>query len=281
MSSRAEKKTRDLILIEKWLTNRSPNTRTYYSRVVRNFFDINHDLLLSEVTEFHIEDFLHKKKDTSMGSKKTILNSLSSLLSFAKKHNCADSNPAFKITHNHIRSGPEQRVISKDDILAMAEKECERNSLLIQVLFESGAKVDELLSLRVDSFGRNGDQGCVFIKNKVASNRIIPISDKLIASLESFWISNGYLRDDFFIKSPKSNGAFAPSQVLRIIKNAAISAGIKKNPSAQWIRHSRAFIELKNGKSLDELRSFMGFESMEAACAYKTKILDSPFFAEN
>lgn len=267
MKSKSDLKITDILLIEKWLLSKSNITKSYYSRIILSFLEKNPNLLIKDISNKHIDEFLNSK-DISSGSRETFLNTISSLLSFAQSEGYISLNQAVAVTHNYEKTNPNYRSVSQENVDAMINSQNERNGILISVLFETGAKVDEICSLKVNDFGLRNELAYIHIKNRLDLIRTVPIKNDLYRRLKTFWEKNHYSNSDFFIKSRKLNGPLNPSQVLRIIKGAAQNAGLNKNISPSWIRHSRAIIARQSGMSLEELRLFLGLESLEAVLIY-------------
>lgn len=164
-------------------------------------------------------------------------------------------------------------VLSVDEIDAMLAtfdmttvKGC-RDSAIVEVLYSTGLRVTELVSLRIGDlfFG----EGYIRIVGKGDKQRIVPIGavarDKIQLYME--------LRR---AKSPSETTLFLNNRgtpltrvmVFNIIKQAAYVAGIDKQISPHTLRHSYATHLVEAGANIRQVQELLGHESISTTEVY-------------
>ena len=148
-----------------------------------------------------------------------------------------------------------------DDFVAV------RNHLIIDLLYQTGIRRAELISLRdadVDTAARR-----IKVMGKRAKERIVPIGDDLAAHIDTYRA----LRDDLaggpteaFFTRPTGLSLY-PSLVYKIVHEALASAAVKQR-SPHTLRHSFASAMLNNGAELNSVKTLLGHASLAATQVY-------------
>jgi len=146
-------------------------------------------------------------------------------------------------SNNRDRILPEE-LLTEDDVKRMAEVAyTPRDKALILVLYESGCRIGEILSLKIKHV-RFDEHGAVLIVNgKTGSRRV-----RIIASVPALatWLNNHPLRDNPENALWISQGTRDRNLPLKyrtaawIVRHVARKAGIKKRVYPHLFRHSRA-----------------------------------------
>lgn len=136
-----------------------------------------------------------------------------------------------------------------------------RDKALVLVLYESGCRIGEILSLRIKNV-RFDEHGAILIVNgKTGSRRV-----RIIASVPALatWVDNHPSRlnpDSPLWVSFASNGtsSFIGYQSVRmLLRELAIKAGIRKRIYPHIFRHSRATV-LANSLTEAQLKHYLGW----------------------
>jgi len=143
-----------------------------------------------------------------------------------------------------------------------------RNAAIIEVLFATGIRVGELVSLRLEDFRRS--EFCLVIRGKGSRQRLAFLPDD--RSRKAF---TGYdrlrraitTRHRRFFLNTRSN-PLSTQGVARILAKAAELAGIEKRVTPHMLRHTVATFLLRNGANLRVVQEFLGHSSVTTTERY-------------
>ncbi len=154
-----------------------------------------------------------------------------------------------------------------------------RNNVMLNVVYASGMRVSELVSLRLHQV--NFETGFLSITGKGSKDRHIPIPLSTLELLQ-FYIDNVYKKVILELKKkPKpqeqylfltTKGGIAKPMSRQFfwltLKNLLKKAGIEKNIFPHALRHSLATHLLKNGADLRSLQLLLGHENLSTVQIY-------------
>lgn len=135
---------------------------------------------------------------------------------------------------------------------------------IVGLLYSSGIRRGELISLRVNDIDRSRNQ--VFVRNgKGGKDRVTLLSDHISHSLDKYlkeykphyWLFEGPYRKQY---SPSSIGA--------ILKKSCKRAGISKNITPHVLRHSFATHLMDRGTDTRIIQQLLGHQSLETTAIY-------------
>lgn len=151
-----------------------------------------------------------------------------------------------------------------------------RNRVILYLLYASGMRVSELISLTLDSI--HFDTGFIIFSGKGSKERSIPLPEPMIHLLRDYcetsyfsFIPQGTVAAKRYIFASYSKGKEKPLSrqlIWMLIKKCMRTAGIKKNISPHTLRHSLATHLLKNGANLRSLQLFLGHEHLNTVEFY-------------
>ena len=140
--------------------------------------------------------------------------------------------------------------------------------LMIKTLFQTGARVDEFVHIRVEDLLLDGDPPQIHIIHaKRGSDRYAPIlpaalADELRTHLQGRQTGYFYLR-------ATGNTGYSTRTVQSIVTTCARTAGIKKRVYPHLLRHSIATILLDSGlMPIDQLQKFLGHLDLSTTQIY-------------
>jgi integrase/recombinase XerD len=141
-----------------------------------------------------------------------------------------------------------------------------RDRAMIEVLYATGIRVSELVSLRVD--GMNLELGFVRCFGKGSKERIVPIGESACQAVSAY-LKEG--RGDFAseILFLTSRGAtMTRFEFWEILKRYAAKSEVRKNISPHVLRHSFATHLLDRGADLRAVQMMLGHENISTTQIY-------------
>jgi integrase/recombinase XerD len=172
------------------------------------------------------------------------------------------------------------KAISREDIgrlLAAPAKgtsaKSQRDHALLELLYASGMRVTELVSLDIDDV--NPVSGSVRVRGKKASSkeRVIPIGDQALEALQ-LYLDKGRLQ---LMRGPEERALFLNHRGQRltrqglwlIIKHYVDEVGIAQDVTPHTLRHSFAAHKLSQGKSLQDIQKLLGHANISTTQVYQ------------
>ena len=145
-----------------------------------------------------------------------------------------------------------------------------RNKALLEVIYATGARISEVISLELNQI--DFEECVIKVMGKGKKERIIPLGNTALNSLYTY-ISNYRA---FLVKNDTCNYVFLNKNgskisrqgVFKILKELANKAGIKKEISPHTLRHSFATNLLNNGADLRVIQELLGHENLETTEIY-------------
>lgn len=145
-----------------------------------------------------------------------------------------------------------------------------RDKAMLEVLYATGIRVSELLSLRISDV--NTSVGFLKCFGKGSKERIVPLGKVAIEYLERY-LSTGRPK---FARSGSSEFLFLTNRgrkmsrvgFWKLIKKYAAQAGITKNITPHTIRHSFATHLLQGGADLRSIQEMLGHANIATTQVY-------------
>lgn len=139
-----------------------------------------------------------------------------------------------------------------------------RNRAIIEVLYGSGLRVSELVTLKFSDIRR--EEGFMIIRGKGDKQRMVPISnlsleeiDKYLKFRNSLEIKKG--EEDYVFLNQRGSH-LTRTMILIMVKDLALRAGITKTISPHTFRHSFATSMLEGGANLRVIQMLLGHENI-------------------
>jgi integrase/recombinase XerD len=190
----------------------------------------------------------------------------------------AQSKAVFKAARQRagLRAPPEHRgaverltVAEEMNFLDQAYTQGGRTGLMLQTLLETGARVSELVALRVEDADLAGR--IIAIRNgKGGKRREVPIRRELAQLLR---LHIGARRAGPLFISRQHGSGHLPHQLTRqrvgqIVRAVARAAGLAKRIYPHLLRHTVATRLLAKGMDITDLQRFLGHENIETTRLY-------------
>lgn len=277
------------LLIERFLEmllaerNASNHTLEAYRRDVQQLADYRKTNLLN-CDQARIENFLDK--ECCMLSPRTRARKISSLrqfFNFLQDENERADNPAINlIMPKQPKSLP--KFLSGDEMARLLESirkdqtdEAIRLNALVSLLYATGLRVSELLSLPLSAINRIEKSGepLLYIKGKGNKERIVPVSVKARQAVQEYlkirklFIPKSVGSSKWLFPSRSKQGYMTRQNFALMLKQAAVMAGFDSNRvSPHTLRHSFATHFLANDADLRLIQQLLGHSDITTTEIY-------------
>jgi integrase/recombinase XerD len=156
--------------------------------------------------------------------------------------------------------------LSRDEekkLIQQAYKEKGERGLLIKTLFQTGGRVSEFASIKVEDFFF--DELMILIaKGKGVKSRYVPILAELAQELRTHL---GNRQAGYLFETNRHSG-YSSRRLQQIVKETAENAGITKKVHPYLLRHSVATMLLERGMPLEQIQKFLGHSNLETTQIY-------------
>jgi len=195
------------------------------------------------------------------------LASIKSLMSYACRIGYLQFNPAAAIRSPMVVNFLAERILSEEQVVRLIALETDpRDHALIRLLYIAGLRVSEACGLKWgQTSGRKAGGGQITVLGKRSKVRTVVLP-------ASMWRELGRLRRGDMPEEPvfrsRNGGHLDPTQVQRIVKTAAIRAGLPKDVSPHWLRHAHCSHALERGANPALVRDTVGHADLTSTSRY-------------
>jgi len=179
---------------------------------------------------------------------------------------------------NHKRLKVQKKLIipfSEDEVFKVVDVfskdfEGKRNLLIVDTLYSTGIRRDELINIKLNNVFLNED--LIKVLGKRNKERLVPVLsglNKRIKDYLNFRKKIDSTSSNLFIT--KRGKSIGPSLVYRVVKKYFSKVSTKVKTSPHVLRHSFATHMLNNGADINSIKEIMGHSSLASTQIY-TKI---------
>ena len=268
----------NFISVEKGL---AANTITAYARDLAVYMDhlknVEQIAVLDQIDSLAIVRFLTWLRDQGL-SPRSRARSLSTIRHFHR----------FLVREGHVSEDPTTRIDAPrtrprlPNLLTAAEveqlleapgsdtKTARRDRAMLEVLYATGMRVTELVSLRLVDLKL--DIGCLSVMGKGSKQRLIPLGEVALEFLVDYLqnvrpsMSKAGTGQEVFLNV--RGGKMSRQGFWKKLKTHALCAGINKTVYPHLLRHSFATHLLENGADLRSVQSMLGHADVSTTQIY-------------
>ena len=265
------------IQVEKGL---SRNTLDAYSRDVGeylNHLDRNGCTDPASIRPIDVASFMQHLKDGGIGprSRGRALSAVRMFHRFLMIENYSASNPTSIIelprTPGKLPSILTAREVERLLAAPGGEgREAIRDRAMLELLYATGLRVSELVSLKVRDVSL--DAGYLMTLGKGDKERLVPIGDSARSAIGNYMATvRQNIRgagDTEYIFLSRLGNRMSRQAFWNIIKKRSLEAGIDKNISPHTLRHSFATHLLENGADLRSVQLMLGHADLSTTQIY-------------
>ncbi|MBN8587458.1 MAG: tyrosine-type recombinase/integrase [Rhodothermia bacterium] len=255
----------DAHLIKLWLHDRPKNTIESYKRDVQQFLSFI-DKPLKAITLHDLQQFSDALKPYADGTKKRKLYAVKSLIAFAHRLGYLVYDVGAPVRVPALKDTLSERILSEHELAHMLALEADtRNHAILRLLYSSGIRVSEMISLTWRDFTMRNNGSQIVVFGKGGKTRTIKLSN---ATTEELLVLKKDRTPDDPIFRSKKGGALGRIQVFRIVKKAAEKAGLWQKVSPHWMRHAHASHALDAGAPIHLVQATLGHASVATTGRY-------------
>ncbi len=265
------------------------NTQLAYARDLSDFSDWLSGTHFSQVTQDHVEKYLIwcDSQGLAKSTRARRLSAAKQLFRFAFEEGWREDNPAIQI------SGPGRdkrlpKTLSHEEVDALlqaarsARKDTLRTTCLMELLYATGMRVTELVSLPVSA--ARGDPRMLLVRGKGDKERMVPLSPPARAAtavwlktrdeVEDAAFKDGTPRSKFLFPSRGKLGHLTRQSFFNLIKDLAVVGGVSPaKVTPHTLRHAFATHLLAGGADLRSIQTLLGHADVATTEIY-THVLD-------
>ncbi len=263
-------------LIELEIRNYSPNTIKTYKSIIKNFYEflMDEDDLYDDrrVLRSFKRYIQHLKRDKNVTQNYIYLVTVVVKKFFEfSEINCLEEVKAPKRTKSLPKSLSEEDVRKLIDAVEVSDDGSglqvfirTRDRLILSLLYSSGLRVSELVSLRINDIDLQ--ERTIRIRGKGDKDRIVLFDENTRNLLEDYLQKRVHESDYLFLN--RFGDPLTPRYVQMMIKNYARKAGINKKVTPHILRHSFATHLLKNGVDIRAIQQLLGHSNLSTTQIY-------------
>jgi integrase/recombinase XerD len=270
---------KNYLRLERSLSGNSVEAYVHDAEKLQEFLEISQiNVSPSNVEASHLSAFLRYLAEFGLSahSQARILSGIKAFFKYLLLENEITEDPTELLESPRLpRKLPD--VLSYEEIESLisaidhSTPEGTRNRAMIEVLYSSGLRVSELISLQITHC--YFDIGFIRIIGKGDKMRLVPIGGEAIKYIQLYLM---HVRNQIAPKKEaedilflnRRGGQLSRVMVFLVIKNLAETAGITKNVSPHTFRHSFATHLIEGGASLRAVQEMLGHESITTTEIY-------------
>ncbi|MDA0269983.1 MAG: site-specific tyrosine recombinase XerD [Chloroflexi bacterium] len=214
-------------------------------------------------------------------AKATVARKVAAVKSFCAyllDHGDLTSNPAAQVDSPRAPK-PVPKPMTTDEVDALLHEPCKfdspeakRDAAMLELMYATGMRVTELVSLNMDSLQVNVSPAWVRCLGKGSKERTIPVHEQAVEALEQY-LGNGR---PLLLKNRPHQALFVNRRGERltrqgfwlILKGYAKSAGIEAHVTPHTLRHSFATHLLRGGASVRDVQELLGHANVSTTQVY-------------
>ena len=260
----------------------------------RNVTQENNDLSVenwSDVLRDNVSDYIEHLKSSGYTSSTVArkVAAIKSFFHFLVAEGIIKDDPTFTLDSPKVKKRlPKAISLSEIEKILRAPADetgpkSQRDLALLEMLYASGMRVTELVSLNVSDITFDDSQtstGSVRVRGKRASkDRRVPLAGQVLNTLNTY-IKNAR---EQLVHDPNEDALFLNNRGQRltrqglwlIIKHYVESVGISSQVTPHTLRHSFAAHKLSQGKSLQDIQKLLGHANISTTQVYAHLSQDS------
>ncbi len=262
----------DFLLHEKRYSIKTADSYCLDIELMRRYF-AELDLDLTELSKDDLKDYLGSiYSEVKASSLRRKIVSIRHFYLLLHKRKIIEDNPALTLT-GPKKDGVLPGALTREEMARLIEYNYPQNlkglrdRAIIEMLYSSGVRVGELISLKIKDMDFKGKTVSVLGKGK--KERLLPVTSQAIDSIENYLMKRptGKEKDSIIFCNLKGE-PLTERGVQYIIDTLAKNCGIYRKITPHMLRHSFATHFLENGMNLRYLQSLLGHSNLSTTEIY-------------
>lgn len=241
----------------------SESTVKSYFSLIADFIDYIKDKELNKLTNRDVELFVEDVFLARNISVSTQRQFISAMKHFAVFYPECSINELALMRPRKDRFLP--KVLSQEEVIDLI-RTCKnlKHRAIITLLYSSGLRIGELLSLKLENI--NIDRMQISVQNgKGRKDRYVQLAKSFLPLFQNYFTT--YKPSLYFVEGP--NGVkYSASSVRKFLHRATKEANIKKKVTPHTLRHSYATHMLENGIGIRHIQELLGHSKPETTMIY-------------
>ncbi len=249
--------------------NRSPHTRRAYASDLASFHRY-YSGPLDAITADTLRGYFSTLSGSSASTRARKQASLASFLAWAYRRELIDADPMGKV--ERVKLGePSPRGVDRalvEKVLKAIPAAKKRDRLLFRLIYETGLRAGEALSLYVEDLDLSQDDERIRVLGKGNRHRTVLLDDPaLVRQLRAYLRETGYKHGALFRAEKNGRGgALRYQSAQELWAGYCAKAGVKC--TLHQLRHSHATELVNGGVGLETIRKRLGHRSMQTTLRY-------------
>jgi integrase/recombinase XerC len=256
--------------------NYSPLTAENYARDIRRLLALAGTTPLPDLKSHHIRRYIAQLHGSGLGGRSLarVLSAWRGFYSYLMRDHGCQSNPCIGL---RAPKAPKTlpHALSPDEAVQLVEMPVAtpldaRDKAMFELLYSSGLRLAELVSLDLTPMLDSLRSGEVRVTGKGNKTRIVPVGSHAIAALQA-WIDvrDHYAKPDERALFVGKNGArINPRTVQLHLRKRGITQGIASGVHPHLLRHSFATHVLQSSGDLRAVQEMLGHASISTTQVY-------------
>lgn len=163
------------------------------------------------------------------------------------------------------RKGTVERLSEEEQerFIDAAYRQTGKRGLMMMVLLETGARVDEFRNIRVEDVSFR-ERLVTIVSGKGGKRREVPIREELSRALLSYL----HDREVGYLFESNRHDRFSTRRIQMIVKDVAADAGLSKNVYPHLLRHTIGTRLINGGMPIEQVQKFLGHSDPKTTQIY-------------
>ena len=226
----------DEVMLRLWLDRRSRHTRRAYESDARSLLQ-SAGKPLAAMTPADLEAWMGSFAGLAQASRARKISAAKSLLSWGKQRGFLANDLGAGLSNPSRERRPKLRLTQADAERFIALEPNGRNQVMLRLCCAAGLRTSELCSLQWRDAMPCADGGQIRVTGRSGTTRLVPLAGAMWSDVIGL---KGAAAEHHPVFRSRKGGPLHPSQVHRIVKQAATRAGLSAALSADHLRYLKS-----------------------------------------
>jgi integrase/recombinase XerC len=254
----------------------SPLTAENYARDIRRLLSLAGTIPLADLKSHHIRRFIAQLHGGGLGGRSLarVLSAWRGFFAYLMRDHACQSNPCVGL---RAPKSPKTlpQALSPDEAVKLLEMPVAtpldaRDKAMYELLYSSGLRLAELVSLERDEMLHYLQAGEVRVTGKGKKERVVPLGSHAIAALQVWLAEREQIAkaEELALFVGKNGKRISPRTVQLHLRQRGITQGIASGVHPHLLRHSFATHVLQSSGDLRAVQEMLGHASISTTQVY-------------